>query len=357
MNYEDLVTKLWTDNVLFSVLIELTYSCNLDCFFCYNDRGLQGSPLNKGQYYSLLKELQEMQVLNVTLSGGEPLAHPDFFAIGGKARDLGFVVRIKSNGHALHREMAERIKNEIDPFMIDISLHGATAETHDRQTRVPGSFDRLMNNIRVMQDLNLRFRINSALTAWNEHEIEEMFELVNKWGAAFTLTPEITQRDNGDKTPLSLMASEAGIKKGVTISHRLARQAALESGNSTKATEIIGHEPTKQCGTGSSTLTIDPVGNILPCVQWRRPVGNLHNTSIKAIWRNSTDLEDIRNTAVEAKLFVEGLEAEAKQNGFCIGQSVAYTGSPVQTYSVALSQLLKNRDDLPHSMKATPRES
>ena len=31
------VATAWRQNLLFSVLIELTYRCNLDCFFCYND--------------------------------------------------------------------------------------------------------------------------------------------------------------------------------------------------------------------------------------------------------------------------------------------------------------------------------
>ena len=34
----DRVTR---ENILFSVLVELTYRCNLDCFFCYNDLTLK----------------------------------------------------------------------------------------------------------------------------------------------------------------------------------------------------------------------------------------------------------------------------------------------------------------------------
>ena len=100
MGFEQILQKTWRDNVLFSVLVELTYRCNLDCFFCYNDLGLRGEPLSTGQYLAFFAELSDLQVLNLTLSGGEPLAHPDFLKLGSRARELGFVVRIKSNGHA-----------------------------------------------------------------------------------------------------------------------------------------------------------------------------------------------------------------------------------------------------------------
>ena len=119
MRFDDLAARTWDENRLFSVLIELTYRCNLDCFFCYNDLGLRGKPLAFEQYYALLQDLATMNVLNVALSGGEPLAHPDFFRIGARARDLGFVVRVKSNGHALRGELARRLRDDVDPFVVE----------------------------------------------------------------------------------------------------------------------------------------------------------------------------------------------------------------------------------------------
>ena len=93
MSLSRVVATAWRENLLFSVLVELTYRCNLDCFFCYNDLGLKGEPLSRAQYYRLFDELRDLQVLHLTLSGGEPLAHPDFLALGARARELGFAVR------------------------------------------------------------------------------------------------------------------------------------------------------------------------------------------------------------------------------------------------------------------------
>ena len=79
MSFSDVLRKTWRDNLLFSVLVELTYRCNLDCFFCYNDLGLRGEPLtHRAVPPRSSRTWRDLQVLNLTLSGGEPLAHPDF---------------------------------------------------------------------------------------------------------------------------------------------------------------------------------------------------------------------------------------------------------------------------------------
>ena len=37
-SFGDVVKKSWRDNRLLVVLLELTYDCNYDCVFCYNDK-------------------------------------------------------------------------------------------------------------------------------------------------------------------------------------------------------------------------------------------------------------------------------------------------------------------------------
>ncbi len=150
-----------------------------------------------------------MGVLNLTFSGGEPLANKDFFAIAGRARELGFVIRIKSNGHALRGAVARRLREEVDPYIVEVSLHGASAAVHDRQTRVQGSFERLLSNLQELRDLGIRLKVNSTLTRYNEHELDDMFAICDELGAQFQVDPEVKPRDNGDRTPIALMASAA----------------------------------------------------------------------------------------------------------------------------------------------------
>ncbi|MBK7150833.1 MAG: radical SAM protein [Sandaracinaceae bacterium] len=183
--------RAWTQNRLTSVLFELTYACNLDCEFCYNDLGLGGEQLTLPEYHAALDELADMGVLNLTFSGGEPLANKDFFAIAGRARALGFVIRIKSNGHALRGAVARRLREEVDPYIVEVSLHGASAAVHDRQTRVDGSFDRLLANLEELRDLGIRLKANSTLTRYNEHDLEGMFAICDELGVQLQVDSEV----------------------------------------------------------------------------------------------------------------------------------------------------------------------
>lgn len=330
MELNELVSRTWEENILFNVLLELTYQCNLDCFFCYNDRSLQGKPLDFWRYQELLKELAGLGVLNLVLSGGEPLAHPDFWKIGAVARDLGFVIRIKSNGHALRPDVARRLKDEVDPFIIDISLHGASAVVHDRQTRVPGSFQRLMHNLEGLRKQGLRVKLNATLTAWNEHQLEAMYELADGLGLILQVDPQVTPRDDGDRTPQTIRASGAGLQRLEELL-RERNPPAASSCDRTDSSEGNG----KHCGTGSSSLAIDPYGNVYPCVALRRPLGNLHEQSVREIWYENPVLEELRGTMREVARQVRLLVENGSQVRFCPGQAHALSGNPAQIYPAA----------------------
>lgn len=341
------IERFWRDNQLFSALVELTYRCNLDCFFCYNDVGLAGTPLAFERYGELLEEMARLGVLHLTLSGGEPLAHPDFFRIGARARELGYVVRVKSNGHALRGALARRLRDEVDPYLIEVSLHGAVAATHDRQTRVPGSFERLLANLEGLRELGLRFQINSTLTAWNEAEFEGMYAIADRFAVRLQIDPEVTPRDDGSREPLSIAASREGLRRLFEFEAERSRTyAASQGGGAAREPAIVRQGDSiappsprangsgKFCGAGSSNVCIDPYGNVYPCVQWRRPVGNLHESTLAEIWATSRGLADVRELEWQIARRLAGEESSLL--GFCPGQAEIVTGDAAAIYPAAV---------------------
>lgn len=345
MTLSDLVARTWRENRLFSALVELTYRCNLDCVFCYNDTGLAGRPMTLAAYEALFGELAEMGVFHLTLTGGEPLAHPHFFTLGRKARDLGFAVRVKSNGHALALPLATRLKNEVDPFVVEVSLHGATAATHERQTRVPGSFERLLANLDAMKSVGLRVKINSTLTRWNEGEIRPMFALAERLGLVLQMDPEVTPKDDGDESPLALSPT----REGLLALYRFDEERA--GGGSAPAEPCANETPAppapdtggKHCGAGSNNVAIDPYGNVYPCVQWRVSVGNLHEESLASIFAKSPKLASLRDLNRQVKAEVDAHGPDASLMSFCPGVALGVSGSPLTVHPAALDRLALRR--------------
>lgn len=339
--YEDLVQRAWHNHTLLSVLLELTYRCNLNCFFCYNDRRQRGLPLSLGQYRQLIDELAGMGVLYLTLSGGEPLLHRDFWVIGSHARIHGFIIRIKSNGHAMGPQLARRLKLEVDPFVTEVSLHGACAATHDRQTRVEGSFNRLMRNLHGMLQAGMRVQLNVPLTRWNEAEVEALCALADKLGLLLQIDPDVTPIDTGDVAPLSIAPTEAGLRRLHEV-HRARLTTSSVEKQATGTAELAANRgvqrkecpesTTEHCGAGSTGLAVDPYGNVYPCVQWRIRLGSFHDQMAKDIWQNSEELKRVR--ALNEKVGEARRSAKADAGlTFCPGAAQAETGSPFGLYT------------------------
>ncbi len=343
---------------MISALLELTYDCNWNCDFCYNDLSLKGKPLSTPQWLDLLEDLSKRGVFNLILSGGEPLMHPDFFEIGGAAKRLGFVTRIKTNGHMLTRKLAERLQEEVDPFVIEVSLHGARAETHDRLTRRQGSFARLLENLGAVQGLGLRIRVNTVLTRWNENEVPAMYAICDGLGLPLTVSDDVSPKDDGDLSPMRLSASAEGLARYRALKAEREKSSPVveEPGKQGVAVEVPqtqqnvaqqngdpqnqkGTKVTKACGAGSSSIAVDPLGNVFPCVQWRLPVGNLHESSLSGIWDYSEALQGVRSQTQEVKKWLAGFGEHGGALKFCAGAAYLHSGKATQIYPAAQHRL------------------
>jgi MoaA/NifB/PqqE/SkfB family radical SAM enzyme len=342
---QSVLERSWREDHLLSVLVELTHGCNLKCAFCSSEGHAPGKPLSAAQYLAFFADLREMGVLNLTFSGGEPLLSPVFFEVGAAAREMGFVVRVKSNAYALDARLARRLKDDVDPYQVETSLHGATAATHDRQTRVPGSFERLLANVPGMKAAGLRVKLSAVLTKWNEGEVTAMFAVADRLGVPFRFDPEVTRRGSGARSPVLLAASREGLLRLFREQFARDRAAAPAAGaiGPAVATRPLDHVGApapdtggKHCGAGSTGIAVDPYGVVYPCVQWRRPCGCLHERSIGEIWASSTGLRAVRELQPEIHRRVAEYGPDAGFLAFCPGTAEATSGDPLRFYGVSL---------------------
>jgi AdoMet-dependent heme synthase len=310
MYKQQILPKIRQQRLLHDVTLELTYACNLDCFYCYNDRAKLGQPLSLEQYRQLLRDLADMQTLFLMLTGGEPMLHPHFFEIGAMTRELGFVTRVRTNGHSLGQRNVERLLQEVEPYLVEVSLHGASAEVHDRQTRVAGSFDRLVKNIGTATAAGLRCSVVSTPTAWNEHQVDDMFALCVSLGVPLRFQGPVAPRDDGDLEPLAIQPSAqvwAAIERVAAAQQAAAGSDMLAPGG-TAAPSIP--EEAASCSVGVAGVDIDPYGNVQACMHLQRSAGNLHQQSIAEIWNGSPLFLEARERAIAVAAQFEGRPLE-----------------------------------------------
>jgi MoaA/NifB/PqqE/SkfB family radical SAM enzyme len=340
MSIAQFYSACWENRRLLSLMLELTYACDLRCGFCYNEKDHPGRTLSLEEYRRILREARAEGALFLTLTGGEPTLHRDFFEIGGFADRLGYSVRIKSNGHGFTPSLVRRIKAEVRPYNIDLSIHGAEAATHDAATGVPGSHGRLLEAVRMLALEGIRVRLKFPFTRRNESELDGVLDLAGRLGTKLDIFPEITPKDTGDLSPLGLTASLEGLRRLYRRLRELSRSRQEGFMGEEESDRLSARMNTPfACGAGLSNLMVDPFGGAYGCVAWRDPIGDLRERSVREVWHSpaAARLADLNREAGRRKALNPSLEGEM----FCPGRAFIQYGNPLTIYpeSVILAKI------------------
>ena len=99
---------LWsTDHPVLAHVIPMR-RCNLSCAYC-NEYDDVSKPVPLETLYERLDRLAALGTTIITISGGEPLLHPDLDAVIAHVRKRGMIAGLITNGYLLTRERIERL--------------------------------------------------------------------------------------------------------------------------------------------------------------------------------------------------------------------------------------------------------
>jgi len=271
-------------------IFELTYRCNLGCSFCYCI-GREGAELGLDEVCRTIDGLQSEGCMFLTLSGGEILCREDFPEIARHARGRGLALELKTNGTLVDADASKLIAG-LYPFNVDVSIHAADAEGHDRVTRVPGSFDGALNGVRLLREEGVPVTLKSLLTRENYADYERIRALAQELGADCLTDITVSASQDGG------CSAHAHRLRDGQLADFMERNRAdmLDLLAETLAAEDFREAADcHQCNAGLTTCCISPYGDVYPCVQFLRAVGNIREKDFPAIWRGSEELSRIRD--------------------------------------------------------------
>jgi len=131
-----------------AVQLHLTRRCNLDCLYCGAEEFIRNEKqveLTKKEWVIILKRLKEIQVFNISFTGGEIFLRQDIFDILEAAVKYNFPKkRLTTNGTLISDAIAKQLRN-ISFVNIEVSLDGN--RKHNDQIRGIGSFEKTMKGI------------------------------------------------------------------------------------------------------------------------------------------------------------------------------------------------------------------
>ena len=147
----------------------ITRKCNYRCAGCnvwkeQDPRELETSEIKKG-----LDVLKKMGIVDLVLSGGEPLLRDDIGEILDYA-SKSFVTTICDNG-SLAAEKIDSLRN-VD--FVAISIDSLDESKNDSMKDVPGAWKKAMEAVEILQNEGINVSVTPTISQKNMYEIVDM---------------------------------------------------------------------------------------------------------------------------------------------------------------------------------------
>jgi len=215
-------------------------------------------------------------------TGGEIFGRRDFPEIYKEAKKRGFLVTLFTNGTLITPALADMLA-EYRPFEIEITLYGATRETYEALTQIPGSYDKCIRGIRLLLERRLPLKLKTVPTTINRHEVYEMKRMAEEdFGVEFKFDPLVNPRTDCSASPLEVrLTAEEAVALEYVDPARAADYKRLAITSDPFTTDTV-----YSCGGGIKAFAIDPTGKISICVISQQETYDWRTGSFQDAWDN-----------------------------------------------------------------------
>jgi PqqA peptide cyclase len=250
----------------YTLVAELTYRCPLRCVYCSNplDYARHREELDTATWLRVFADAEELGVVQLNLTGGEPLVRDDLGQLVERARQLDLYTNLITSGIPLAPERLRRLR-ELGLDNVQLSVQDVTPGPSDRIAGLR-SFQRKMEVARWVKDLGMPLTLNVVLHRDNLDQTAEIIALAER------LSADRLELANTQYLGWALVNRAALMPTREQLER--ARAVALEARNRLRGRmEVLFVLPDyyadrpKACmdGWGRRFLVVSPDGLVLPC--------------------------------------------------------------------------------------------
>ncbi len=277
-------------------MFELTDRCNLGCVHCFINQpaasqDARAHELSTTQVKEILDQVADAGCLFLTLTGGEILIRTDFEEIYRHAKQKGFLLTLFTNGTMITQRIADMFE-AYRPRSIELTMYGATRETYEAVTGVPGSYDRFRRGIELLLERGLPVKLKTMLITLNFHELSAMRAFAESLGLSFRFDGLLWPRFDGSK---NIRTQQIRLEDLVALDdmdpNRMLewkRIAEQYSGELTRAERVFF------CGAGMYNFHIDSHGRMSICTMTRQPNFSILENGFLEAWSHIGELRKLK---------------------------------------------------------------
>lgn len=290
-----------------SVRFDLTNECNLSCKHCRAN----GSPenftsLDNGIIKELIREMSEMNVFKLKISGGEPFIREDIFEILNLAEEKIQKPSIVSNGILLDEKKIQKLENT-GVKDIAISLDGMK-ETHEK-IRGKGTFEKTIDAIKLLVKGEFNVTVVTTLSKINMKDYKKLAKFTYELGVGKLSASNLMPYGRGAEIENKMLdkSDRRGILNVVKQLNEKFNKKFLKFDDSfiRPFEKNDCKEEFKQylgCRGGRTECSILSNGDVVPCKLITDIVaGNIKEESFKKIWRRDEGWGKFRDDEIKGK--------------------------------------------------------
>lgn len=289
--------------------IGITNRCNLKCDFCSR---FSSPEENTDLDLQKVKEILESALrvsdteLIVSITGGEPILHPDFKEICSHLSQYPIAMSLNSNGLQISADIIEFCLN-IGMTNFSISIDGPP-EVYVRLGRHRRTFDQICTNIDTIRRLGGRYNIGCTITPHNVNYISDVAQIAKDHGADGIRISRVYPIGRGLENFNELFIGWSLFKQAartalsfedsnffVDIEDNVVRHLYDKAYDKARRRDAKSRAGCwNGCFAGVVHAQVEASGLVLPCAFMPMPAGNIYELPFDEIWLNSPVMKDMR---------------------------------------------------------------
>jgi MoaA/NifB/PqqE/SkfB family radical SAM enzyme len=290
-------------NLPLILLVELTSKCNLSCRMCNIHHAAKSGTTIDDALLEMTYEFAKTVSTVYPFGLGEPLLHPNIAEIVGKYKSSGPSVGMVTNGMLLTKDISrELILKGLDQLVISVDAADASLFA---EIRKGGDLQRILENIRTMNELKKSFNLQNPFLAFNVvaqagnfHQLPQIVELAGELSIlSVTITPITVHSHIAGIQDQELNGSIPRWREILDTCERKASMAGISITQDRLYHVMNGVSPedlyhkTIPCPEPFRFIGIRTNGDIFPCCNWNvdQPIARLSRTedpksALKKVW-------------------------------------------------------------------------
>jgi PqqA peptide cyclase len=286
----------------YTLIAELTYRCPLRCVYCSNpvDYANRADGLDTATWLRVFREAEALGVVQLNLTGGEPLVRDDLEALVEGARALDLYSNLITSGIPLRRERLARLRS-LGLDNVQLSIQDVSAPASDRIAGLR-AFDRKLEVAAWVKELGLPLTINVVLHRDNLDRVAEAVALAESLAADRIELANTQYLGWALENRAALLPSREQLDRARAVA-TAARERLRGRMEVLFVIPDYYAEFPKACmdGWGRRFLLVSPEGLALPCHAAHTIPGlsfdNVRDRPLDEIWRDSAGFNAFRGEA------------------------------------------------------------